>query len=194
MFNQSLGKLEGCWNYTPPHAGCASLRAVTHSTEECNLCVCLLTQALCSKPREGHVPAPSQIQFPIKVNTVWKCSHTLARCDGSWFEFSRLIKVRSLRAEFLLFLRSHDMWGFTVHGAPHADVREARHTEQRGLIKTTEALHQQSRRSLWGTHVYLIVVAISPKQGNSAVCVNAPVHQEHFRSTEVQMYYYLKSF
>lgn len=28
MFNQSLGKLEGCWNYTPPLTGCASLRVL----------------------------------------------------------------------------------------------------------------------------------------------------------------------
>lgn len=87
MFNQSLGKLEGCWNYTPPLSGCVSLRAVTHSSEECNLCVCLLTRALCSQPQEGHAPPHSQLQFLIKVNTVWKCSHTLAPCDGSCFEF-----------------------------------------------------------------------------------------------------------
>lgn len=142
MFNQSLGKLEGRWNYTPPLTGCASLRAVTHSSEECNLCVCLLTQALCSEPQEGHVPSPSQFQFPIKVNTVWKCSHTLAQYDGSWFEFSGLIKERVW--EWSLFCSyTHMICGASRITARHMLTSEKRrHTEQRELIKTKHALRQ----------------------------------------------------
>lgn len=67
MFNQSLEARELLESYTPAQRLHVQ---VTYGSEECNLCVCLLTQALCSEPREGHVPPPSQFQFLVKVNTV----------------------------------------------------------------------------------------------------------------------------
>lgn len=155
--NQSLGKLEGCWNYTPPLTGCARLRAVTHSSKECNLCVCLLTQALCSKPQEGHAPPPSQFQFPIKVNTVWKCSHTLAQYDWSWFEFSRLIKDRvwecSLFCSYTQMIRGASRFmarhmltseELETHGAVGT------HKNNTGITSTERAdIHSEAHMSTW---------------------------------------------
>lgn len=157
MFNQSLGKLEGCWNYTPPLTGCARLRAVTHSSKECNLCVCLLTQALCSKPQEGHAPPQSQFQFPIKVNTVWKCSHTLAQYDWSWFEFSRLIKDRvwecSLFCSYTQMIRGASRFmarhmltseELETHGAVGT------HKNNTGITSTERAdIHSEAHMSTW---------------------------------------------
>lgn len=162
MFNQSPEKLEGCWNYTPPLTGCASLRAVTHSLEECNLCVCLLTQALCSKPQESHVPPTSQFQFPIKVNTVWKCSHTLAQHDGSWFEFSRLIKERVWERSlffFFFFLVPPLTWYAGLHGSGHSTCwrQEKLDTWSRGLIKTTciTSTATEQTHTLRQTHIHM---------------------------------------
>lgn len=123
----------------PTLPACASLRAVTHSSEECNLCVCLLTQALCSEPQEGHVPPPSQFQFLIKVNTVWKCSHTLARSDGSRFEFFSLPTDQrgSHRAQPPLFLCARCVGGKrgSLHGSGCSTHWRRRHEMLMRVIK-----------------------------------------------------------
>ena len=77
----------------------------------------------------------------------------------------------SLRAS-LLFLRSHDMWGFTVHGAPQADVREAQHMEQRGTHKNntgiTSAATQQTKTL---GHICTCLPDFLQNQGDFVVCL-----------------------
>lgn len=120
MLNRSLGKLEGCGHYTQAAQVCELLPAAQKNAIYASV---YKTQALCSKPQEGHVPPPSQIQFPIKVNT----------CKAAPAHWQSMMET-GLRSKGAFSLP--DEWGgFTVHGAPQADVREA-HENNTGTTST----------------------------------------------------------
>lgn len=174
---KSLGNLEGRWNYTPPHTGCARLWAVTHSSEECNLCACLQnTSTLFWTPGEGAVPPPSHIQFPIKVNTVWKCSHSRAQYDGSWVEFYGLIKERlwELSLSSAPALTWYCTWALMVHGRKRS-THGAEGTPKIYIYKSNKA----------NTNVYLTVAVILRTRG---ILLCAALCGDCVRCTEVQKY------
>lgn len=87
---------------------------------------------------------------------MWKCSHTLAQHDRSWFEFSALIKESWEWS--LICSNTHLICGASWFTAPHMLTSEKINTWSRGLVKTTQALRQCYRAEahpIKPLHIYL---------------------------------------